>query len=65
MKEPIIIFGSSRSNENTFDASNVIMSKIHDASFIDLANYKIGDFDYHHKDSNDEFMRIINQALTH
>lgn len=40
----IIIFGSSSSNGNTFDAMELIINKIHDASFINLENYKISDY---------------------
>jgi hypothetical protein len=65
MKSPIIIFGSSRSNGNTFDAVQLIIRKIHHASFVDLANYKISDFDYGHQNKNDDFMQVIDQALKH
>lgn len=64
MKKPIVIFGSARSNGNTFAAVKAITNRI-DAAIIDLANYKIGDYDYNCKNKNDDFMSITDQALKH
>lgn len=65
MKKSIIIFGSSRSNGNTFEATELVMNKIHDPFLLDLSNYKIGDFDYSHKNKNDDFMQVIEHLLTY
>jgi len=64
MKKPIIIFGSARSNGNTFEAIKVVTSKV-DSTVIDLANYKIGDYDYNHQNKADDFSFIIEQVLKH
>jgi multimeric flavodoxin WrbA len=99
MKDNIIIFGSSRSDGNTYSATKLIIDAINkidtvdkssvneitsnkpasskdvlneDASskdkliednLIDLKNYDISDFDYEYKNKNDDFMKILTQAL--
>lgn len=63
MKNPLIIFGSSRSKGRTFDAVNLITQKIKQHSYIDIADYKINDFDYEYKNSGDDFKLIIAQLL--
>lgn len=63
MKKPIIVFGSGRSNGNTSDAVKLIMEKMDATSIIDLAHYKIGDFDYHHENKHDDFLPLIKQII--
>ena len=65
MKKPIIIFGSSRSNGNTFKAVELVLNKIHEAEFINLADYNVSDFDYEHKNKNDDFMKLIGNLLNY
>ena len=65
MKEIAIIFGSSRPKGNTFAAVQQIMNQISGSVFFDLTNYQISDFDYDHKNRNDDFMRLIEQLLAY
>lgn len=65
MSKPIIIFGSSRSNGNTYSAVSLIKESLKGPSFIDLSKYEVGDFDYEFKNKDDDFMQIIDQLLEH
>lgn len=65
MEKLIIIFGSSRSNGNTFEAVEFALSKIYESEIIDLANYHVSDFDYEHKNKNDDFMKIVSNLLNY
>src|SRR5690242_3975030 len=64
MNKPIIIFGSSRSKGHTFRAVEMISKKL-DSVFIDLAHYKINDFNYLDKNVHDDFLIIIEAMLQH
>src|SRR5579872_7015354 len=63
MEKSIIIFASSRSNGNTFAATQLVMNNTHESLLLDLADYTVGDFDYNHKNKNDDFMQIIETVL--
>lgn len=65
MKEIAIVFGSSRSDGNTFSAVKQVMNQIPGSIFFDLANYQISDFDYSHKNKDDDFIRLIEQILVY
>ena len=63
MKKVTIVFGSSRSNGNTMIATKQIMEKINHSLLINLADYDINDFDYEHKNINDDFLKITKIIL--
>lgn len=65
MKKTLIILGSSRSQGHTFEAVKLIKNKLQNPSFIDLANYKITDFDYLQQNKDDDFKQIIEHILQH
>ncbi len=65
MEKSIIIFASSRSDGNTFAATKLVRDNIHESLFLDLANYTVSDFDYNHKNKNDDFMQIIKEILNY
>lgn len=65
MKDIAIVFGSSRSNGNTFDAVKLATPKMGNPLIFDLANYQISDFDYDHKNKNDDFIRLMEQLITY
>ena len=59
----IIIFGSARGNGNTRKAINELIDKIGVIDVIDLANYNLTDYDYFHKNKEDDFLKIVNIML--
>lgn len=56
-RNPIVIFGSSRSDGNTL---NVIKSviKVHSAPIIDLRNLNISHYDYNYDNKQDDFLML-------
>lgn len=58
----IILLASSRSHGNTFKAVSLLKEEIENIDYLDLANYKINDFDYEYK-HQDDFLSLINHLL--
>ena len=53
-----VILGSSRSDGNTAKLSKVISEQVN-AQLIDLNQFDISVYDYHHHNQNDDFLHII------
>jgi len=60
----IIIQGSSRSNGNTSKIVQVLRSHL-DCDLIDLCNHKIGQYDYEHKNQDDDFLTLMKEIVTY
>lgn len=65
MEKSIIIFGSSRSNGNTFAATKLVRDNINESHLLNLADYTVNDFDYDYKNKDDDFMQIIKEVLNY
>ena len=63
MNKSIIIFGSSRSNGNTYEAVDQVMKKLDGSYLINLTDYEISDYDYENKYINDGFMCVVEKML--
>lgn len=59
-KQGIIIFGSSRSDGNTYDVSKKI-AEITEFELVDLGSLNISAYDYQHKNSGDDFLGLAAQ----
>lgn len=58
MSKTIIVLGSSRSNGETRQIVDYLLSKT-DWEFLDLKPFQITHYDYEHKNKDDEFSKII------
>ncbi len=58
----IIIFGSSRSEGNTYQIGKAIAHKT-DLELIDLNELKISPYDYQHKNQDDDFMKLAEKMV--
>jgi multimeric flavodoxin WrbA len=68
MTNPIIIFGSSRSRGNTWDAIQMVLKNRDmsiDAPIIDLNDLNISGFDYKQKNKGDDFNLLTEKMLAH
>ena len=61
---PIIIFGSSRSNGNTFLAIEAVI-KDRPIPIVDLKQLNISCYDYHYKNEKDDFIPLAEQMIQH
>jgi len=64
MKKTAIILGTSRSNGNTADLTNVVAQNT-DAIVFDINKYNILPFDYEYKNQDDDFLSLIKELLTY
>ncbi len=62
--DPIVIFGSARNNGNTKKALSYLLQD-NIVPIIDLNDYNIGDFNYDNKNSDDDFLSIIEKIVEH
>ena len=58
MSKTLVILGSSRSNGETRQMVDYLLSKT-DWDFLDLKPLQIGHYDYEHKNSDDDFSTIV------
>lgn len=62
MNKALVIFGSSRSNGNTRQVVEVVLSD-RDVEIVDLSQYSISYYDYENSNINDDFLVIIEKML--
>lgn len=62
MASTIIILGSSRRNGNTEAIVNKINKKLK-ADIINLLDFQISQYDYEHKNRDDDFLPLIRQII--
>ncbi|MBB6499342.1 flavodoxin family protein [Pedobacter cryoconitis] len=60
---PVIIFGSSRSDGNTKQLVEVITQQIQIDKVYDLNDYNIGYFDYSFDYKNDDYLSLMEDIL--
>ncbi len=63
MKKTAIILGTSRSNGNTADLTNIVAQNTNAVVF-DINDYNILPFDYDHNNKHDDFITLIKEILT-
>ncbi len=63
MKKAIIILGSSNSKGETFKLANYISQKT-GYEIVDLKTKNIAEFDYEFKNSNDDFLPLMEEIIT-
>jgi len=63
MKKAILIFGSSNSNGETFKMVKFVCDKTN-YPIVDLKTKNIGEFDYEFKNSNDDFLPLMEEIVT-
>lgn len=64
MSDPIIIFGSARSNGNTRNLVDEIIGD-KEIPIIDLNKVDISPFDYEFRNQDDDFLDVIKEVLEH
>jgi len=64
MSNTIVLFSSSRRNGNTGKLLDQVINQV-DAHIIDLATFNISEYDYEHKNINDDFLAVIKKVLTY
>lgn len=62
---PLIIFGSSRSNGDTLRAVRAVFDDSTSIPFIDLSRMNLSYYDYDHKNSDDDFLTIAENMIQH
>ncbi len=62
MKKIVVIFGSSRNNGNTMEAVRAVLGR-RKAKLINLGKSDISPFDYMHKNSDDSFLKIVDELI--
>ncbi len=65
MTNPIIIFGSSRSDGETSKVLKEIIGKNSTIPVIDLANFNISPYDYEHRNQNDDYIMLMKKIINH
>jgi len=63
-KKPIVIFGSSRNNGNTWKALQLVI-KNHDVDVENLNDLNFSGFDYDFKNKDDDFMPLAEKMIKH
>lgn len=63
MRNAIILFASSRRHGNTGQLIDMIAKQL-GITVLDLNGYQFSDFDYDHKNKNDDFYKIFDQVLS-
>jgi len=64
MTNTVVLFSSSRRNGNTGKLLNSVLGAV-DADIIDLSIFNISEYDYEHKNINDDFLPLIKKVLTY
>lgn len=62
MKNPLIIFGSSRSKGDTFDAIQMVLNG-RDIPIVNLNDLDISQFDYDYQNESDDFLPLAHKML--
>lgn len=62
MKAPLIIFGSSRSKGDTFDAIQKVLNG-REVPIVDLNDLDISQFDYDYQNETDDFLPLAHKML--
>jgi len=62
MNDTIVLFSSSRKNGNTAKLLSSVASRV-DVDILDLSEYNIGEYDYEHKNSDDDFLPLMHKVL--
>lgn len=62
---PLIIFGSSRSDGDTERAIRTVFGNSISIPLIDLNTLNISYYDYHHKNSDDDFLSLAEKMTQH
>lgn len=62
MKDTIVIFGSSRSCGNTWNAIQAVLNN-REVRIVDLSKNNVLHYDYEYKNQTDDFLRIISLVL--
>jgi len=57
-RSKIVIFASSRAKGDTWNLAERVFSDI-DHEFVDLANLSFSEFDYEHKNCDDDFLPLM------
>lgn len=65
MNNPIIIFGSSRSNGETSKVVKEIIGSNSAIPLIDLSTLDISPYDYEHRNKNDDYIPLMKKIITH
>jgi putative NADPH-quinone reductase len=63
MLEPFVVLGTARQNGDTERAINLAFSGV-SIQLVNVKNYNIGGYDYDHKNSNDDFLGIVDNMLS-
>jgi len=63
-RNPIVIFGSSRSNGDTLQAIKAVI-KERAVPVIDLKNLNIAHYDYNYENKHDDFIEIAERMIQH
>ena len=64
IKNPLIIFGSARSDGNTLQAIKALIGD-QPVPIVDLGELNISHYDYHYKNINDDFIPLAEQMVKH
>ena len=64
MTNTVVLFSSSRRNGNTGKLLDYVIDW-GDAHIIDLATFNINEYDYEHKNIDDDFLPLIKKVLTY
>ena len=64
MSNTIVLFSSSRRNGNTGKLLDDVARQIN-IDIVDLAEYNISEYDYEHKNINDDFLPLIKKILNY
>ena len=62
-RSKIVIFASSRAKGDTWNLAERVFSDI-DHEFVDLANLSFSEFDYEHKNCDDDFLPLMEKIAT-
>ncbi len=63
-RNPLIIFGSSRSNGNTLQAIKTVIQN-HPIPIVDLSDLNISYYDYNYENSKDDFIPLAEKMIRH
>ncbi len=64
MSNTIVLFSSSRRNGNTGQLLDHVVNR-DNAHIMDLSTFSISEYDYEHKNINDDFLTVIKKVLTY
>jgi len=64
MTNTVVLFSSSRRNGNTGKLLDAVVAR-GGADIIDLSTFDIGEYDYEHKNINDDFLPLIKKIIAY